>query len=665
MVGNPRGSAADLPIYSTLEEHQFRILVLDPGEHEDPLHGRLEVVSLSSHQPFSAISYVWGGVCPDSSDGASKSRHEPLSITPSLLGALRRFRKSTEPVTLWADAVCINQQDKVEKGKQVAVMVEIYKEAEEVLVWLDEEVCSDALAFWFIPFLDALAQEAVMETDDEKHFTHPVPDVLERLEAAFATKITDFRTDVPCTICQQTHYPSPPTLREAFDSLSPVWHRPFNRPWFSRLWVLQEAAMARDGKLTYYCGSHCVSFEMLLSAAKISGALICYTETADLIAGTPTGVVVHVIYLLLGVIHAWRVKNYTGEAQHFFDIFMYAVLWLRCTDERDYVFALGALSFVRNDPNLQPDYSVSSSQLWQRLTLSALTRPFKNSLNAAFLLALPATEDQVRRVAQSSWVPDFRAVGTQSLAKYKVYVKQYLNATHWAGGQSELFQAAYRDTDEGVIRVKGIVLSKINLILQSSHQRPDVLYPWFEEDDAEVYHIRTRGNPTELLRWYTTILGFAVQYSSSPSDVIDDFDALLMHGQTFPAVKPVGELWDPVVREWLTDAEIPFQEALPSPDATLLIRKHLTWFMWDEDLHDNIDKTRVLAATADGRIGWVPSTTEEGDVVCLLQGAPFPFVLRDVGGGYYRVVGDAYVQGLSKGEAWPDECERPVTLSLK
>ena len=38
---------------------------------------------------------------------------------------------------LWADAVCINQKDNIEKGHQVAMMNEIYKRTGQVLIWLD------------------------------------------------------------------------------------------------------------------------------------------------------------------------------------------------------------------------------------------------------------------------------------------------------------------------------------------------------------------------------------------------------------------------------------------------------------------------------------------------------------------------------------------------
>jgi hypothetical protein len=37
---------------------------------------------------------------------------------------------------LWVDAICINQQDKVEKTAQVSRMHEIYSAASNVCIWL-------------------------------------------------------------------------------------------------------------------------------------------------------------------------------------------------------------------------------------------------------------------------------------------------------------------------------------------------------------------------------------------------------------------------------------------------------------------------------------------------------------------------------------------------
>ena len=65
-------------------------------------------------------------------------RNGTLAITENLASGLRRFRLHDQPRRLWADPVCIKQQDDKEKRHQVALMASIFSNSECVLVWLGE-----------------------------------------------------------------------------------------------------------------------------------------------------------------------------------------------------------------------------------------------------------------------------------------------------------------------------------------------------------------------------------------------------------------------------------------------------------------------------------------------------------------------------------------------
>ncbi|KAK0727530.1 heterokaryon incompatibility protein-domain-containing protein [Lasiosphaeria miniovina] len=57
---------------------------------------------------------------------------ERVRITANLRAALSRFRKPDQPRTLWADSICINQEDVGERFRQVSLMAQIYTKAETV-----------------------------------------------------------------------------------------------------------------------------------------------------------------------------------------------------------------------------------------------------------------------------------------------------------------------------------------------------------------------------------------------------------------------------------------------------------------------------------------------------------------------------------------------------
>jgi len=61
-----------------------------------------------------------------------------MEVTTNLYDALVALRRAAEglPVAIWVDAICINQADVGERGRQVAIMRDIYSQADTVRAWL-------------------------------------------------------------------------------------------------------------------------------------------------------------------------------------------------------------------------------------------------------------------------------------------------------------------------------------------------------------------------------------------------------------------------------------------------------------------------------------------------------------------------------------------------
>jgi hypothetical protein len=60
---------------------------------------------------------------------------------------------------------------------------------------------------------------------------------------------------------------------------------------------------------------------------------------------------------------------------------------------------------------------------------------------------------------------------------------------------------------------------------------------------------------------------------------------------------------------------------------------------------------RRFYRTVEGRFGWCPDQSKVGDKVCILNGAPVPFVIRQTEPGSFELIGDAYLHGIMDGEA--------------
>jgi Heterokaryon incompatibility protein (HET) len=151
-------------VYSPLQASYFRILILLPGHDDSIVSCCLEQTSI--HRPnieYEALSYVWGD---DTDLHPILCNGKQLSVTRSLWAALRRFRPSQERRTLWADAICINQQDIQERADQIQIMRQIYEGATHVIIWLGEETDSMKRAFPLIEQFTTSVSEYLDEVPD-------------------------------------------------------------------------------------------------------------------------------------------------------------------------------------------------------------------------------------------------------------------------------------------------------------------------------------------------------------------------------------------------------------------------------------------------------------------------------------------------------------------
>jgi hypothetical protein len=80
------------------------------------IHTTLGQGRVDIYDNYTALSYVWG----DANDLTTISVDgRPLRITTSLECALRHLRDTKRALNIWADGICIYQQDETKKGRQV------------------------------------------------------------------------------------------------------------------------------------------------------------------------------------------------------------------------------------------------------------------------------------------------------------------------------------------------------------------------------------------------------------------------------------------------------------------------------------------------------------------------------------------------------------------
>ena len=146
----------------------IRVLEILPGKSDGQICFRLREKRLGDGDAYYALSYAWG---PPVFTHKIYSAGGFIKVTENLWEALRRYRKADESITLWVDAICINQPNDQEKSHQIVLMRRIYSESKRVLIWLGLESLSDRSAFEFIGgIVDLVGKrglDSVVELTDE------------------------------------------------------------------------------------------------------------------------------------------------------------------------------------------------------------------------------------------------------------------------------------------------------------------------------------------------------------------------------------------------------------------------------------------------------------------------------------------------------------------
>jgi hypothetical protein len=102
------------------------------GEVGDTIHGTFSLASLDDPPKYEALSYAWGD--PKEIAPMSREGHQ-VPITTNLRCALNNLRHECEDRIFWVDALCIDQSNPAERGRQVSQMRYVYELASTVVVF--------------------------------------------------------------------------------------------------------------------------------------------------------------------------------------------------------------------------------------------------------------------------------------------------------------------------------------------------------------------------------------------------------------------------------------------------------------------------------------------------------------------------------------------------
>lgn len=383
------------------DEESIRVLILAPGKGDEPLSGDLRVIHLSNRRqtlrsgqqahkrrktsseseiirwtpeiPYEAISYVWG---PNVKDHIIFLNGKTHQITANLSDALYQCRQADKSQVLWADSICIDQDNPKEKNHQVYMMGRIYASSQRTLICLGTDSDNRDHA------RDALGVISDTTRMIQEEFQRP----------GFSWEPNSFPWPLP----------EDPLVHDSrWQSVDIL----LNLPWFRRGWVVQEAALGREATMLW-ANCKIVFMDILRVQAWYNKRARVTYESHIQHVGRYTSLLFRQILFHERKKEArvfWA--SYVGMDELDILLALQNARQLYLSDLRDRIYAFMALPFVENPmPVLRPNYEQPYLEVYQDFAL----RYLDNTSDLNILCYVTYEErngDSIHSTLGSSWVP--------------------------------------------------------------------------------------------------------------------------------------------------------------------------------------------------------------------------------------------------------------------
>lgn len=330
---------------------------------------------LASPSEYVALSYVWGDESKPFSipvigeeDGRALGW---IPLTKSLYDALQDLRDCDhfQQKTFWIDQLCIDQDDKLEKNKQVAQMLQIYERAKETVTYLGPEQRRDDEALLLLDKIYRFCKKNIDTEENLMSFVQKVSEYFKwkRSDITSRGKRPNFDPDAlnACVLAGTRFEPNghdPRWINEGVcDHLASIVYS----TWNERAWLVQENMANKQAG--FLRGPHYIVWESvgllsILSLLRIlSDARIPLDFTGDDSA----------CYLFLDRITRFEALD-ALESDNRDTLYELMVInsGKECSDTRDKIYAFINLSKDAGELGLRPDYQKSPAQVFTDLAVA-------------------------------------------------------------------------------------------------------------------------------------------------------------------------------------------------------------------------------------------------------------------------------------------------------
>ncbi|KAL5323133.1 hypothetical protein ACEPPN_007661 [Leptodophora sp. 'Broadleaf-Isolate-01'] len=587
--------------YTPLKETRaIRLLLLQPGQRDEDVYCTLENTSLDDERVikwgYTALSYVWGNPSPASTIFCNEVH---FHVTKNLEDALRTLRQPDEPRTLWIDQICINQGDNNERRAQVQIMRQIYEKANQVIAWLGAPTTDSKVALDFALELVEMMQETL--DPDLRPFG------LEDSEPS--------TSDLEVKAMEIVHilgYEDPGWL---------ALRRLFERDWFSRVWVIQEAMVAKD--LILYWGPETIRWEVIVELVLNLNRFHLLGTKIFQYRSTATG------HLL--IMRVQQCKERRAVSLH--DLLLLSSGHCS-TDPRDKIYALLGLIQNSRDYGIIPDYDIAVITLFQNITKGIFEHHSSLQLRTT---AISTGPDQ-RLEGLPSWCPDW--------SSHDMSIK---NRAHrgWENFEADgNRQATFTwHEDPSLLTLRGKIIDTV------SDQSVLFAPPLFEPVDGEQLGSNLLAHYRQLAALLDSCKQLCLSSNCSGNEKYTYWRALI------GGLDVDGYLAKDIYSQHFYYYERHVQHAASVTKYEDVNSIMLSWSLEQIVGRGDFARSVIQAGnerrftlTENGRLGWLPVSAQSGDQIAILHGSKMPWVIRRQDDNKWILICCCYVDGVMVGE---------------
>ena len=566
--------------YQPLLPQNIRLLSFSTGLEE--LH--IIHTNLDKAPSYTSVSYSWND---QQRDHYLHLDSHKLKIIENLQSGLPYLIKEASTQFLWADGICIDQENVEEKAIQLPLMREIYTRCQECLVWLGHSTPETDIAIDAIPRIAEHLKlyDAIQGWEREGIAVHSP----ELLESSLWKGLVDL----------------------------------FSRPWFRRVWTLQECVL--PDRVIFLCGSKVLAFSDMEPLAL---PLLHHLTTLQLFFFRNAALGQSNLYK--GFLRLRRItefKNLNQEPKGCLDTLrlIYFNRPLAATDSLDKIYGVLGLP----DSSLR-DYLVVDYQNTD-VELSRQVAQWYTSFGQDLFILNLASSFRYYEDGLPSWIPNFPRLGSH----WCIGVIWHRFRT---GMDKDYVPIPVASSLSGELHVRGIFVDQITHVVSYLSE------PYTNQAENCKNILDWEGACLELsnsvfgetgvnvpdAHWMTIISGICddhLQPNRGDYDALKCFLRLIAAGKSLP----------------------PELEAR-NQDLALQIRRL-----------SQVSRLGKFFCTQHGRIGLGPISTKPRDQICIFYNGFTPFIIRQKSelASKYQLVGDSYTYGLMNGEAFQAKVRNP------